>query len=71
MFVGPGIEFGNYLDGILFGMPGLWFWLILGGLTGVFLLWSMCWPAQMATAPRYTPQPRDDLAKASIDHMRA
>jgi solute:Na+ symporter, SSS family len=71
MFVGPGIEFGNYLDGVLFGMPGLWTWLILGGLTGVFLLWSMCWPAQMAAAPRYTPQPRDDLAKASIDHMRA
>ncbi|WP_439577340.1 sodium:solute symporter family protein [Elioraea sp.] len=70
MFVGPGIEFGNYLDGVVFGLPGLWTWLILGGLTGVFLLWSMCWPAQMATAPRYTPQPRDETALASIDHMR-
>ncbi len=70
MFVGPGIEFGNYLDGIFFGLPGLWTWLILGGITGVFLLWSMCWPAQMATAPRLTPQPRDASAMASIDHMR-
>jgi solute:Na+ symporter, SSS family len=70
MFVGPGIEFGNLLDGVFFGLPGLWTWLILGGATGVFLLWSMCWPAQMATAPRFTPQPRDETAAASIDHMR-
>lgn len=70
MFVGPGIEFGNYLDRVFFGMPGIWAWLILGGITGVFLLWSMCWPAQMATAPRVTPQPRDDVAFGSIDHMR-
>lgn len=70
MFVGPGIELGNYLDGILFGMPGMWTWLILGGATGTFLLWCMCWPAQMATAPRYTPQPRDAAAAATIDHMR-
>ncbi|KRR19251.1 sodium:solute symporter family protein [Bradyrhizobium retamae] len=71
MFVGPGIEFGNYLDGVFFGMPGLWAWLILGGLTGAFLLWSMCWPAEMATAPRYTPHPRDAAAKQTIDYMRS
>ncbi len=70
MFVGPGIELGNYLDGIFFGLPGIWTWLILGGATGVFLLWSMCWPAQMATEPRLTPQPRDETAMSSIDHMR-
>jgi hypothetical protein len=70
MFVGPGIEFGNYLDGIFFGLPGLWTWLILGGLTGVFMLYAMCWPAQMATEPRVTPQPRDEVAASSIDHMR-
>ena len=69
MFVGPGIELGNYLDGVFFGMPGMWAWLILGGAMGTFLLWSMCWPAQMATAPRYTPQPRDAAAKATIDYM--
>ncbi|MCL0046567.1 hypothetical protein M1N18_01115 [Dehalococcoidales bacterium] len=27
MFVGPGIELGHYLDGVLFGAPGLWFWM--------------------------------------------
>lgn len=70
MFVGPGIEFGNFLDGMFFGLPGLWTWLILGGATGVFMLWAMCWPAQLATPPRVTPQPRDDVALASIDHMR-
>jgi hypothetical protein len=71
MFVGPGIEFGNYLDRVFFGLPGIWAWLILGGATGTFLLWTMCWPAQMAAAPRFTPQPRDADARATIDHMRS
>ncbi len=66
MFVGPGIEFGNYLDGVFFNLPGIWTWLILGGAAGVFLLWSMAFPAQMATAPRHTPEPIDEVARRSI-----
>lgn len=66
MFVGPGIELGNYLDGVMFGAPGLWLWLILGGATGTFLLWAMCFPAKMATKPRVIPQPIDEEARATI-----
>jgi solute:Na+ symporter, SSS family len=66
MFVGPGIEFGNALDRVVFDLPGIWTWLILGGITGVFLLWAMSFPAQMATAPRHTPEPVDQAARLSI-----
>jgi SSS family solute:Na+ symporter len=66
MFVGPGIELGNALDRVVFDLPGIWTWLILGGITGVFLLWSMAFPAQMAAAPRHTPEPIDEAARQSI-----
>jgi solute:Na+ symporter, SSS family len=69
MFVGPGIELGNYFDGVLFGAPGLWLWLILGGATGTWLLYVMCFPAQMATAPRTTPEPIDEEARLTITEV--
>lgn len=69
MFVGPGIELGNFLNGVLFGAPGLWLWLILGGATGTYLLYVMCFPAQMATAPAVTPEPIDEEARLTITEV--
>ncbi len=66
MFVGPGIEIGNYLDGIALGLPGQWLWLIIGGISGTFLLWSMCWGACMATHPTLLPEPIDEEAAKTI-----
>ncbi|MCL0057801.1 hypothetical protein M1N05_01870 [Dehalococcoidales bacterium] len=66
MFVSPGIELGHYLDGVLFGAPGLWFRMIIGAPLGMFMLWAMCWGARWATPPKVTPEPLDEEGRRTI-----
>lgn len=66
MWVGPGLEFAPIFDGVLFGAPGLWLWLIMGYLTGVFMLWAMAFPAKMATQPPVSPEPIDEEARKTL-----
>lgn len=66
MWVGPGQALAPLFDGWLFGAPGMWFWIMLGWGTGVFMLWSMAFKAKLATPPPVTPEPIDEEAKKTL-----
>lgn len=66
MWVGPGMVLSPLFDGWLFGAPGMWFWLVLGYVTGVFMLWSMAFKAKLAAPPSVTPEPIDEEARKTL-----